>query len=164
MRHLSALVISAVLAMSGLQARAAVQGAIPVGTPLILSAQNGKLVAMVRIASVPVGPGAALQSQWSERGTLAPRSQIGSLRIKVSGRDLVVPLSAMMDVFEAHTARLKPDRSGFVLEVGGGDGHVGYLARIRFDANRVLERRINGGEGGELWEQTTYSEEAFPYE
>lgn len=164
MRHLLALAISAVLVMSGSQARAAVQGAIPVGAPLILSAQNGKLVAVVRIASVPVGPGSALQSQWSEPGALAPRRQIGRLRIKVSGRDLILPLSAMMDLFEADTARLKPDRSGFVLEVRGGDGHLSYMARIRFDANRVLERRINGGEGGELWEQTTYSDAPFPYE
>lgn len=168
MRRLLVSLICAVLAAGGwalAAAPASSQSRFPAaGVPLVLTARNGHLDATARITKMAAGPEAALQSQWSEPDVPAPRSQVGRLRLRVSGHEVIVPLSAVLDLYQPDTASLKPDRSGFVLEIHGGDGSLGYVTRIHFDAHRVLDRQINGGEGGELWERTTYSNEPFPYE
>ena len=166
MRRMMALALGSLLLIAGapVPAAPATGRLAAVGVPVVVTAHNGKLVATARISKAPAGPDTVMQTQWPFSEFQAPRSQVGRIRITVSGRDVIVPLSAVMGLYEPGEVALKADRSGFVLQIHGGDAYLAYDARIRFDGTDVLERTITGGESGQLQERTTYNTAPFPYE
>lgn len=117
-------------------------GAIPAVAPLVLTASNGKAVATVRVGLSRPGETGALGKLWRADLPHMPSTVADRFTISVSGHRLEIPLGAVMDLYEAHSASLRVEGTGFMLDLQGGDGEYGYDAHIRFSRHRVQERTI----------------------
>jgi hypothetical protein len=86
-----------------------------------------------------------------------PCAVVDALQLRVNGADVFVPRSAMADLSDVNTARLRAlPRGRFELVLNGGDASEAYDAHIVFDRRRVLERTLIASEAGIPAERTTY--------
>jgi hypothetical protein len=75
-----------------------------------------------------------------------PCSLTGQIKIFVDGTDILVPGAAYADLGDISTAEFSTKEGFFVLTITGGDASESYLARLVFNKNRLLERRLYSGE------------------
>ena len=82
---------------------------------------------------------------------------ITSMKIFVSGHEVLVPGSVWADAFDPSHMRLKALGHGvFRLTVECGDGHYGFEIHVVFDRKRVRSRTVVGGEPPSVAERTVY--------
>lgn len=83
------------------------------------------------------------ESCYSKREYDLPRTSIlKDIEIYVDGHAVAVPRSAFSDLNSPLTASLHLIGRAFMLELRGGDGVETYTARIYFDSNRVVRRKL----------------------
>jgi hypothetical protein len=93
---------------------------------------------------------------WRTDTGYTPRTAISRLLIRVSGREVWVPLDCALGAYDPHNVRLSVAPEGFVLEIEGGDAAEGYTERLWFDATGVLRLEVSG-ETGEVSQTTRYN-------
>jgi hypothetical protein len=57
-----------------------------------------------------------------------------------------IPRSAYADLGDIETAKLNVSNGRMTLTITGGDASEAYVAKLFFDRQRVLERRLYSGE------------------
>lgn len=83
---------------------------------------------------------------------------VQSLKVQVSGTEIVVPHSAYADLAWVAHAKLKVAKPRSTLTISGGDASESYSAKIEFDGKAVRLRRLYGNEYSETLptEETKY--------
>jgi hypothetical protein len=71
---------------------------------------------------------------------------LSQLQIFWRGHEIIVPRSAYADLGDATTAQLSVAHQRLMLTIRGGDASEAYIARIEFNEQRVLERRLYSSE------------------
>lgn len=90
-------------------------------------------------------------------GTILPCREVTHLELRVDGQPILVAYSVYRDLFDLHSATLKAEAGGGVLDLQGGDASESYNVRIRFDAQRVLSRQMYVGTSqSDLLQETIY--------
>lgn len=95
-----------------------------------------------KIFAVPVASKVS-DSCYAKREYDLPRTSIlKEIEIYVDGHAVAVPRSAFSDLNSPLSASLHLVGRAFMLELRGGDGAETYTARIYFDSNRVVRRKL----------------------
>jgi hypothetical protein len=93
---------------------------------------------------------------WDPR-FYAPKSWVENLVITANGKEIFVPLSAFLDLFDLNAAEVRLEGKKGVLTVHGADASLSYWAGIEFDAERVTRRRRGPADpAGAVTQETTY--------
>jgi hypothetical protein len=116
-----------------------------------VSASIGKtrIVAFLRTSTVDIGtPPAVGKNRRFAQCTYArfPCVLTGWISILVNENEIFIPRSAYSDLGDITSAEVSPNGNLFVLTIKGGDASESYIARLVFDKERVLERRLYSGE------------------
>ena len=69
-------------------------------------------------------------------------SIVANVRIAVNGKNLFVPRSLFLDVFDPHEASLQFDKGRFVLRTDSGDASNARFDLVYFDAKEVRQRMV----------------------
>lgn len=116
-----------------------------------VSAEFGKtkLVAIFQTSTVDIGPPPTDNKprRFAQcTYTRIPCSLTGQIRVLVNGRDTFVPTSAFADLGDIVSVEFSTKEDLFILTIRGGDGSESYIARLVFNKERLLERRLYSGE------------------
>jgi hypothetical protein len=86
-----------------------------------------------------------------------PCSIVDWIGISIDGKKVIVPRSAFADLADLNDADIKVTKSGWIIDLGGGDGAESYIVHIYFDTNSVKRRTVFSGMDPEsVLEETTY--------
>ena len=85
-----------------------------------------------------------------------PCSIVDRIEIIVNGHPLLVPRSAFCDLADLNTADISISNRRSTLRIEGGDGAESFILKIEFDAEGVKRRTVEGGESGQISEETNY--------
>jgi len=69
-------------------------------------------------------------------------SVVSNVRITVNGKQISVPRSVFLDLFDPHEASLQPDKDGFVLRIDDGDASNAGFVLVSFDVRQVRQRIV----------------------
>ena len=69
-------------------------------------------------------------------------SVVSNVRITVNGKQISVPRSVCLDLFDPHEASLQPDKDGFVLRIDDGDASNAGFVLVSFDVRQVRQRIV----------------------
>lgn len=87
----------------------------------------------------------------------APKSWVDNIVITVNGKNIGVPLSAFLHLFDLNEAEVRVEGKKGVLTLYGADASLSYWTGMEFDSKRVT--RTRGGPTvpeGAVSEETTY--------
>lgn len=130
------------------------------GTARSVVATDGPVRAAMSTRSVP--PNDVLATAIQAQGFSAPTTQVDVLAITWSGKTVSVPLSSYLDIHDPLDIALEPDGKLYRITIDGAADHFTYVAVLRFDRHRVLERRVedqSDGQKNDIYERTVYSGE-----
>lgn len=103
--------------------------------------------------------GDVLAAAVRERGFETPMAQVETLSITWSGKDVSVPISAFLDIYDPLSVELQPDGKFYRVTIQGAAGHFSYATTLKFDQRRVLERWVkdeSNGADNDVYEKTVY--------
>jgi hypothetical protein len=118
-------------------------------TKVSASIGKTKIVAILRTSTVDIGtPTAVDKTRRFAQCTYArfPCVLTGRISILVNESEIFIPRSAYSDLGDISSVEVSPSGNVFTLTVKGGDASESYIARLVFDKERVLERRLYSGE------------------
>ncbi|MDE1160414.1 MAG: hypothetical protein PW792_00555 [Acidobacteriaceae bacterium] len=97
-----------------------------------------------------------LQRNMPCTGGRVPCLLTDSLQIAVNGQSILLPYSAYADLGDMVSLSLQRVGKGYSLTIHGGDASVAYIAKLRFNRTRVLDRVVAPGEDSTQPSERTY--------
>ena len=83
---------------------------------------------------------------WGGDVGQTPNTILSSIKIQEGGNVIFLPLSAYSDLGVVHHGSLIPQKTGFRLELSGGDTGTGYSAIFVFDHGYLRNRTVRNNE------------------
>jgi hypothetical protein len=85
------------------------------------------------------------------------RSRVERIEIMVGGKQIFVPRSVFLELFDLYNAEIRLGPKKVVLALDGGDASESYWVKIEFDAKQVKRRTSGSGMlPGKVGEETIY--------
>lgn len=113
----------------------------------------------VALGTRPLRSGDVLATAVRARGYETPMAQVEMLSITWSGKDVSVPVSAFLDIYDPLSVALEPDGKFYRVTIQSAAGHFSYSTTLKFDRHRVLERWVkdeSNGAKNDVYEKTVY--------
>jgi len=120
------------------------------------SGRNGSLTAQVSLTVEPLPPRSHIYALYRMHSDYVPQTGITAINIRVDGREIYVPFSAVADMMDISKMSVRPERGGFVLLLSGGDGSEAYAARLSFNRSRVYRKTLSPTGQSSWTERTDY--------
>ena len=132
------------------------------GVTTVTAVAGGVNVVVTIKTRPPWGPDKGTQPGSSEvsfcSGPIRLCSFVESLDIRMGGKTVFVPHSAICDLVEVHWAELSVGAKRSTLTLTAGDASTSYVVKIQFDQRMVRHRTVEEGEFGDVMAETTYYE------
>jgi hypothetical protein len=121
-----------------------------------ITSRNGKEV-LIRVEITEPAKEGCANWRWGAEGN-CPKRAIAGLEALVDGQEIFVPRSAFADLGSPRTVSVTPTRSGFELNIDGGDAGASYTAILEFRGCLLRSRRVEGKSFADsAWEKTRFS-------
>lgn len=136
--------------------------AVTLGHETIVRATGPSGLATIRIVASKLPPGSPISSLFLPPGFYRPTTALSLFEVKIGGKPVVIPLSALADLFDVHRARAFVQSKAYVIELSGGDGSESYTAQLTIRDGRMMTRTMSPGEHDRWTEKTQYREIELP--
>lgn len=120
----------------------------PDGRSEISAVLAGSTIRVVfRAATVPISASDPSSRRYAQcTYSRVPCSLTEDIQISANGHEVFVPRAAYADLGDISSAELTTNHGRMILTIQGGDASESYIAKLTFNRQRVLERRLYSGE------------------